>query len=190
MSPYLIFDALILGALSFFALRGLKKGLVMSVASVLILVISLLGANYAVKTFSPLAEVIIEPMVSGWVDTNAGNIIADAVPDIGFGIADAIANQAKKALTSTLAATIAKAFTFIAAFLVITLLLSFAAKLLNIIAKLPILNTLNKLGGVAGGLIQGTIIVWMAVFIFSATNVITEDIASGTVLLKFFMRFV
>lgn len=50
---------------------------------------------------------------------------------------------------------------FVAVFLLVNLALLILAHVLNIISKLPVLNTLNKTLGAAGGFLQGLVILWI-----------------------------
>jgi uncharacterized membrane protein required for colicin V production len=45
-------------------------------------------------------------------------------------------------------------------FFVVTILLSIVGSLLDIVGRLPVINTLNRLGGLAAGLVMGVIFVW------------------------------
>ena len=212
MSTYLIIDILIAGVLSFFALKGLKKGLVLSVMSALTLIIALAGAHFSSIAFSPRMEVIVKPIVGDWVGAKAGDIssevlnsigsvtdpmIYETVKMLGFGenhaqsISKSVSSRLSQtgdslqtALTVSITAMIARVFTFILAFLVITIALFFVSRLLNTVAKLPILNMANKLGGLAGGLLQGGVIVWLAVYILRFAGVIGPETFEHTVLLR------
>ena len=212
MSAYLMIDVLIAGVLSFFALKGLKKGLVLSVMSALTLIIALVGARFASAAFSPRMEGVVKPIVGDWVGAKAGDISSDVLDGIGtvtdpmiyetvkmfgFGenhaqsISESVSSRLSQtgdslqaALTASLAAMIARIFTFILAFLMITLALFFASRLLDTAAKLPVLNLANKLGGLAGGLLQGGVIVWLAVYILRFAGVIDPEAFEHTVLLR------
>ncbi|MCL2029905.1 MAG: CvpA family protein [Oscillospiraceae bacterium] len=215
MSPYLIIDALILGTILFFGARGLKTGLIMAVAGALTLALSLVGAHFTANALSPRVEGLIEPFVSGWVDLriedSSLNVAAEAgavtetfavelLTALGFnqnnaqrfaasvaGYIDQTGQTLQTALTSALTETIARGLTFLAAFLVLLLALLFAARLLDTVAKLPVLNTVNKIGGVAGGLIKGGAIVWIVVYVLSFTSLIGAETMDNTVLLRMFM---
>ena len=50
---------------------------------------------------------------------------------------------------------------FVAVFLLVNFALLILAHVLNIISKLPVLNTLNKTLGAAGGFLQGLVILWI-----------------------------
>jgi uncharacterized membrane protein required for colicin V production len=215
MTPYLIIDLIILVIIAFFALRGLKKGLVMAVAGAVIFIVALVGAYFAVGMFSPRVESVIEPSIRNWVENRASERLTDAVDGgiggitdsmlfdalqkFGFGegqasqisgnVSDRIGQTGQSithALTTALTATLANIITFVIAFLLIMAALHLAARLLDTIVKLPLLNTINKLGGFVGGTLQGVVIVWIIVYCLRFVGVISPEVAAETYLLRFF----
>lgn len=56
--------------------------------------------------------------------------------------------------------------TYIIVFLVVTALLKVIAHVLNLVSKLPVINTLNKFGGFAVGLAEGAIVTWLLFIVF------------------------
>ena len=52
-------------------------------------------------------------------------------------------------------------------YIIVNMFLSVAARILNIVTSLPLMNTANKLGGLAIGLVNGTISLWMACMVLS-----------------------
>jgi uncharacterized membrane protein required for colicin V production len=215
MTPYLVIDLLVLGVIAFFALRGLKKGLVMAVAGAVIFIVALVGAWMAVGAFSPRVQTFVEPMISGWVESRAveripagadgglggvtDTMVYDALRMFGLGenlaqqFAENVSGQVTQAgqgvvyaITAALAANIARMLTFVIAFALITVVLHFAARLLDTIAKLPVLNTFNKLGGLAGGVLQGAVVVWLVVFCLRFVGVFGPETFANTYVLKIF----
>jgi uncharacterized membrane protein required for colicin V production len=214
MSPYLIIDALIVVIVAFFALRGLRKGLIMALAGVVIFVLALVGAYIAVGIFSPRVEALIEPMIGGWVDNRASERIPEGLGGgVGgmtdsmvfdalqmFGLSESQANRFAEsvsghidqagqgishALTSALTSVAARTLTFGIAFGILMLVLYLAARLLDTIAKLPLLNAVNKLGGLAGGTLHGLFIVWLGVFCLRFLGLISSAITENTYALRF-----
>ena len=69
---------------------------------------------------------------------------------------------------------------FVIVFLVINLALLILANVLDIISKLPVLNTLNKTLGAAGGFVQGLVILWIlciVLTVFSSSETAKEIFA-------------
>lgn len=67
----------------------------------------------------------------------------------------------KDYISTYLASVIIKALAFIITFLVILITLLILCTVLNVISKLPVLNQINKTAGLAAGLLQGLITVWI-----------------------------
>lgn len=62
---------------------------------------------------------------------------------------------------------------FVAVFLIVNVLLTILARVLNIISRLPVLNSLNRTAGALAGLLQGLVIVWVLCIVltmFSSTE--------------------
>jgi uncharacterized membrane protein required for colicin V production len=209
-----IIDLLIVGVILFFAWRGLRKGLIMAVAGAVTMLVAVVGAYFAANMFSHHMEGFIEAPVRSWVanrmenmgDTVIGERIPtvdshalDALRDIGFNenlipfISNAISGQLQRvgysfqeAIAAVLVTAVSHILTYIIAFIVLLIALKFAARLLDTIAKLPVLNTANKLGGLLGGLVQGVAIVWVSVYVLRFVGAIGEGTVEGTFLLRFF----
>lgn len=60
--------------------------------------------------------------------------------------------------------------TVIGVFLIALIAAKFVLAALNFVSQLPILNFFNKIGGLAVGLIQGTIVVWIAGIVLTFFN--------------------
>lgn len=65
-----------------------------------------------------------------------------------------------------IAYSIINCVTYVVVFLVIIALLKFIAHVLNVVSKLPVINTLNKLGGFAIGLAEGVVVTWIVFIVF------------------------
>ena len=214
MTASLLIDAVLIGLLSVFALKGMKMGLVLAVASAITLVIALLGANFVTDNYAHYVVGPFEPMVAAWVDNEAGlDIDFDSVsmPEFSLkdslkelGLSEKLANDVangvstqidraetniKAAVSESMAMVVARCFTYIISFIALTLLLYTAATLLDNVAKLPILNLVNKLGGLAGGAATGAIILYIAIGAFNFLGFIGPNIYEGTYLLKMYMNF-
>lgn len=74
---------------------------------------------------------------------------------------------------SYLTRLVISAICYVVIFIVLLIILFIVANALDLISKLPILNTLNKTGGAAVGLIYGCLIIWIfciVITIFSGTG--------------------
>lgn len=93
----------------------------------------------------------VQDFLSGNAVGEASNIIAET------GIYEQLARQLAEAIIQRIAWTLS--------FAVVMILLLVLVHMLDIISKLPVLNSINHMGGLAVGLVQGLVIVWIMLFI-------------------------
>lgn len=93
----------------------------------------------------------IQEFLSGNVIDGASDIMEES------GIYDQLAGELAEAAVQRIAWALS--------FIVVMILLMVLVHMLDIIAKLPVLNSINHIGGLAIGLVQGIIIVWILLFI-------------------------
>lgn len=77
-------------------------------------------------------------------------------------------------IASYITCMILNAISYIVLFLVALIVIRIVANLLDLVSKLPILNSINKIGGLCVGLLHGLIILWVlciVLTVFSGTNV-------------------
>ena len=73
--------------------------------------------------------------------------------------------------------SIINSITYVVVFIIILSLLKIITHALNLLTKLPVIHTLNKLGGLGVGVLEGFIIVWIgfvALTMFCSTDFGTE----------------
>lgn len=76
----------------------------------------------------------------------------------------------------------------VASFLVLSLLLHLAAKALDLAARLPGVSLLNGLGGALAGLVQGGLVIFLAVWLLRCLNAAPgAELVEQTRVLRFFM---
>jgi hypothetical protein len=214
MTVYILIDAVLIGLLSIFALKGMKMGLVLAVASAITLVIAMFGARFITETYSGHVAGLFEPMVNAWVENKAGLEIDTstiAAPDfslaellrslglseklagdIAAGVSAQIAKTGEsigQAVSGSLSLVVARFFTYTVSFCAIALLLYVAARLFDTVAKLPILNLLNKLGGLAGGAAAGGVIMYIVIDVVNFLGLIGPNAYNQTYVLKMFITF-
>lgn len=92
-------------------------------------------------------------------------------------------------LSHKLATTIAQNGLFILCFLLIIILWALLARTLNLVAKLPGLHTLNKLGGFLFGLLRGAILLFLCAWLMRWlwSDIIPTKTIEQSKLLHFFM---
>lgn len=97
-------------------------------------------------------------------------------------------------LAMQIAETIVHAVLFLLVFVLILILWHILARALNLISKLPVLNTMNKLGGFVFGVLQGLLVVFLCVWVLRtlmSAGVVTipENVIADSMLLEFFLNF-
>lgn len=100
------------------------------------------------------------------------------------GVAEVTAN-AVQSLAHFVAVQIARMVIFAVAFFAILIAWFFLSHALDLVAKLPVLNSVNRWGGGAVGLLKGALVVFIAVWLLKDTY-IPPEAAEQTYLLKFF----
>ena len=112
------------------------------------------------------------------------NTIDQAVQD---GMTAAAANAAA-AVAAAIAQSVAYTVIFTAAFVLILIAWTIFSHAVDLVAKLPGLNFLNKTGGAVMGLVKGVIILFLAAWLIQYSGkLIPEETVQPTHLLRFFM---
>ncbi|MCL2501371.1 MAG: CvpA family protein [Defluviitaleaceae bacterium] len=171
MSIYNVIDLVVLGVIAAFGVKGINRGLVMSLAGGLSLVIGISGARAASTYLTPHMGRLLARVLGEGTAVN----IMDHVPSFPW------ANDILTLPTAYM-------FSFIFAFLGIALAVYYAASLLDAVVKFPILNLANKLGGLAGGMIFGGAVVWLGVYVLRYFGIPNPGVISNTVLLDLVYR--
>lgn len=96
-----------------------------------------------------------------------------------------IVTHAAQALAHFVAVQIARIVIFAVAFFAVLIAWFFLSHALDLVAKLPVLSTVNAWGGGAVGLIKGALIVYIAVWLLRGSYIPPAAI-EGSYLLKFF----
>lgn len=214
----IIYDILAAAVLIFFAWLGYRKGLVLTLCSLLAVFVALVGAAFLSDALAEPVAKAIEPVVAGRIhdaltetiqhsatEQSASELLTDIPLDqaldalkesgrfqgfvrafeeaVDEGIADATANAAR-ALAHFVAVQIARTVLFVAAFFGVLLAWWFLSHALDLVAKLPVLNSVNRWGGGAAGLVKGLLVVLIALWLFQDSYIPPETV-EHTVLLKF-----
>lgn len=105
--------------------------------------------------------------------------VQDTVRDTGVSLATAVVESMTRTIVSSLL--------FLVSFVALVILLRLVLKAMDLVARLPGLNLVNSLGGGAVGLVQGVLVLFLAVWVLRRLGVSFE---TGTFeeahLLKFF----
>ncbi|MDW7672286.1 MAG: CvpA family protein [Bacillota bacterium] len=196
-------DYLLLGILAFSVIRGYQRGLIMTVASLASYLAGWWAATtYSEPAAAALlkTESVYQPLfewLRGFLESRSkgmgmGHLVEDSFQDSWFSLPlpqvtqrwlqhpeqagewmqqteNWLLDQAAAALAQIVVAFVA----FILVFLVVKNLVFFLGKLLNGVFKLPLLNGLNRGGGLAAGLLRGVLIIW--VLLILATPLLVAD---------------
>lgn len=215
-SPILI-DLILLAALLFFVLMGAKRGFILTLCSLVAVVVALVGANLAADTLSPKIADAIRPRLEQAIQesleekalevgTAAGDMDVLAVLREKGGLYEWAADAVGDALNSSnlipsaagiaanaaaaLAQQLARGLIFLAAFLVVLLAWTLLSHALDLVAKLPGINGLNRMLGAALGLLKGLVVLYLASWcLCTLTGLIPPETAAETRLLALLIRF-
>ena len=117
-------------------------------------------------------------------DTLSGSLAQQAqqtVHDTGVSIVSAVAQA--------MAESVIHAVLFVVFFLLLLVVLNLAAKAMDLLLKLPGLHFCNRLGGAAVGLLEGALLLFLAIWALRRLGVSFEtDTVNATYLLSFFAR--
>lgn len=184
MSAY-IFDIAIVAILAFFAWRGGKKGLILTLFGLAGLFVAFFGARFLSDAFQEPVADLIQPTIyrsiqSVEVDTGEGTLtveeLLNAVEESSlfsgltkFLDEDTViqtgGRTAAQAIADSLAALAAKSGLFALSFLVIQLIWFLVGRALDLAFHLPVLSTLNLAGGIVLGLVKACLLVIILVWL-------------------------
>lgn len=220
---FLIFDLIILALLIFFAIRGARRGLVLTLLSLVSVLVAFVGAllisNFCAKPVAQWLQPSIEPHVQSAVESALPDYLEGEVlstdkllalldeNNLPLGLNEVLADFLREhtlspdldALTdnivSVLAEKVSLAIVYVALFLISFVLILILWKLLShaldLVARLPGLNTLNKLGGFLLGALRCAILLFVAGWLLRmlGNNLISAEVIESSYLLRFFMTF-
>lgn len=243
---YIIYEIVILVVLLAFAIWGLRRGLVMSLCSLLAVLVALVGAVIISNSLTPAVAGWIQPSIEKTVVTATEKMIGaaaeDAVqsalpeeaeqtdltvdtlrqmleesnlskddllqmleevnlppavkesaadlleelPELNAGL---MVEDMSEALSEKLANGIARVGLLLLSFVLILVLWGVLARALNLVARLPVLRTANKLGGFVFGGLRGALLLFVCAWALRwiGNDLIPAEAVEQTKLLNFFM---
>ena len=176
----IVVDLIVIAIIALCIILGYVRGLTGSLIKILSFVLSIV---IAFVLFIPISNLVIEntqidesleqsirEMIIGNEQEGESNM-PEAITDyIGQRVEQA-ADDAKTAVVDStardVAETIVKAGTWVVLFIIARILLIFLKFITALIAKLPVIKQFDKLGGIAYGLIEGLIIVYLLLALVS-----------------------
>ena len=202
-------DVILAAAVLLAVFLGARSGLIKSLAGLIKVVASVLGASFAARVLAdPVAEWLRPLLVQKIQNRMAGPSVNTAsagelLEKFGFtgsalqNLIEKVTRQAAETgrsiaqtVVDTVTHSIAYAAVFLVAFLVLLLVLTLVIKAMELAAELPGLKTLNTLGGAALGLIKGLLLVFFAVWVLVKLQlIITPELVEESFFLPFFVNY-
>lgn len=214
----MLIEVIFLLILVAFVLSGYRKGLLMSLCSLLVLVLCSLGASVAQSVFTTKAVEFMEPRVQQAVEAqlqeqvrqdsqqaveNAGetgitiggqNItlgdLVDLLDRFGLDVEQQVTEGTSNAMEPVLteaAWAVARAIVepmaglviYLVAFVILYLVLHSVALAVNVVDRLPVIHTLNRLGGAVLGFLSGMLLLTVLSVVCRQTGWLSEDTAAS-----------
>jgi len=132
-----------------------------------------------------LAQLPLEELMEPLKESRFFQGFADAFQRaVDSGVDQAITHAAQ-AMAHFVAVQVARTVLFVIAFAAVLIAWSLLSRALDLVARLPVLSTVNRWGGGAAGLCKGALIVFIAVWLLRDSQIPAEAV-ENTLLLKFF----
>ena len=183
---------LLLGIVAFLLAAGFygyKRGIINIVLSLVAMVVTAILATMltapvgaVVKTATPIYDNIYDAVYENVKEKEVVNadtlenlnlpeeltkVINDKIEESGIDI-NGEADKFMKEASEQVANAIFKAGVFLVLFIILYIVIKILIKVLDVVAKLPLIKEINKLGGLAIGLIYGLFILWAACLVLTA----------------------
>lgn len=218
MENPIIIDLILAAVLVLFIWLGTRKGFILTLCSLLAVIVALVGANLISDALAPKVAESIQPRLEQSIQESLEEKALEVSAEDSLGVAEVLAALREKgglyewaadglegALTATpglsesiahqaavaasaLAEQLARGIIFSVAFLLVLVAWFFISHALDLVSKLPVIDSLNHtLGGVIGA-VKGLIIIYIAAWVLCGlTGVISMETAEGTYLLSFLL---
>ena len=173
---------IVLAVLGLSALYGYKKGLVKILLSMVALLVTFVVAailtipvSCMLKAATPIDEGI-EKSVSKLVTENEV-VNVDSISNLNLPSpiekvlvkgAEAAKDGFNEYIVGAVADVLLKAITFFVLIIIVYVVVTILINVLDFISRLPLINSINKTGGLAVGLVQGLLLVWVGCLIVTA----------------------
>ncbi len=217
-SPILI-DVVLAAVLILFIWLGSRKGFILTLCSLVAVLVALVGANLIADALAPKAAELLRPRLELSIQQALEEKALEVSAQDSLGVADALAalrekgglyEWAAQGLEDTLknvpgtdaiahqaslaaaavAEQVARGILFSLAFLLVLVAWFFISHALDLVSKLPVIDSLNHtLGGVIGG-VKGLIVIYIAAWVLCGlTGTISPETAKETYLLSFLLKY-
>ena len=194
MTVPVIIDAVVVLILVGFTIFGARRGLLQTLAGLVIVVAALVGAGMIAATFSGPAAKLAAPLIEKQIEKKIDAAIAESAPaesspaaedsqleellsllGLDTVVRDSMVEKAKDtvrdtgvsvaaAVVTSIAQSIIYGVLYILSFVALSVLLHVLFKAMGLLTKLPGIHGLNALGGGLLGLIEGVLLLFLAVW--------------------------
>ena len=214
MTTPVIIDVIMAVVLIAAVIYGAHRGLFRALAGLAVVIVALVGAAIIANTLAAPAARLVTPLIREQIETKVDEAMArqsQEVVDEGFAIEDllalmgldedvrnSLASQTQEkiqdtgvslvmAVVESLAQSILYAALFLVSFVGLTILLKLLIRAMDLVLQLPGLHLVNSLGGAVIGLIEGALVLFLAIWVLRRFGVSFEtDTVSATHILRFF----
>ena len=167
----IIVDLIIVAIILLSTFLAYRKGLITLAIQLVAVVIAIL---LTLLLYKPVSNVIIN--LTG-IDETIQNAILEEANDImtddGEGanqVVETIQNNMLPETARTISINIIEGAVILILYIIIRIALKFVTALANLVAKLPILNQLNQLGGIIYGILRGILIVYILLLLVNLSG--------------------
>ena len=175
----LVLDIVIAAVLVYCFVLGVRRGLILTLCSLLAVLLALVGGwylstHYAAPLQEKLEPVLVEKLAHQGEDPAAAadqpetdppplpERFLQAVQERMIAAGQSAVESTTAAWAAAIAALLAKSILFLAGFLAVLLVWTVLCRVLDLVARLPGLHLLNKVLGGAVGLVKGVLILMVA----------------------------
>ncbi len=145
--------------------------------------LSLLDEGRAPKIIGSIKDDMPDWVWNAAIKLDAAGKLKEGLAALTHGAGDTASAAAKAVL-----ATFVRLFLRIVSFIILYLLIRMLLKGLGILSGLPVIKQIDWIGGFVLGLAEGAILLWIAVWALSCTELIpVKDLAEGTRILSRFI---
>ena len=176
LTASLLLDLVILALLLYSVVMGFRRGLILTLCSLLAVVLAVAGGWYLATHHSAPLEGYFQPIIQEKMQEGLGNRMEEdtagtaegtfpfsrAVQEKAAESAQALQNAAIAQWSADIAVLVARSILFLVGFLAVLLIWEILCHVLHLVAKLPGLHILNKIFGGAAGLVKGILLLIIA----------------------------
>ena len=194
MTAPVIIDAVVVLILVGFTIFGARRGLLQTLAGLVIVIAALVGAGMIAATFSGPAAKLAAPLIEKQIEKKVDAAMAESTPaesspatedsqleellsllGLDAEIRDSLAEKAQDtvrdtgvsvaaAVVTSIAQSIIYGVLYVLSFAALSVLLHVLFKAMGLLTKLPGIHSLNALGGGLLGLIEGGLLLFLTVW--------------------------